>query len=97
MADSSEVEAPRRTATLGELLAESTDFLDFLQKRSQVDLVDEGPDLMEVFIAERHGGGWVPPEDRLPEYPGAVSVAEIAALVKHLELDRSEVEEDSER
>lgn len=65
MSDPSDESAPRRQVTFGELLDESTDFLDFLRKRREVDVIEEGPDLMEVFIAERHGGGWVHEADRL--------------------------------
>lgn len=65
MPDASDSSAPQRRVTFGELLDESTDFLDFLRKRAEVDVIFEGPDLMEVFIAERHGGGWVAEEDRL--------------------------------
>lgn len=47
-----------RPTTYREALDSATDFVDFLNKLA--DIERDGPDLMEVFEAERHGGGWVP-------------------------------------
>ena len=47
-----------RPTTYREALDSATDFVDFLNKLA--DIERDGPDLLEVFEAERHGGGWVP-------------------------------------
>lgn len=44
--------------TFREALDRATDFVDFLNKVADVER--DGPDLVEVLEAERHGGGWVP-------------------------------------
>ena len=44
--------------TFREALDSATDFVDFLNKVADVER--DGPDLVEVLEAERHGGGWVP-------------------------------------
>ena len=44
--------------TYREALDSATDFVDFLNKLADIDR--DGPDLLEVLDAERHGGGWVP-------------------------------------
>lgn len=53
-------EAPpsNHPTTYREALDSAIDFVDFLNKLA--DIERDGPDLMEVFEAERHGGGWVP-------------------------------------
>ena len=45
-------------STFREALDSATDFVDLLNKLADIDR--EGPDLLEVLEAERHGGGWVP-------------------------------------
>jgi len=49
-----------RSATILELLKESTDFRDFLRLRSEVDVVDDGPNPVEFLMTERRGGRWSP-------------------------------------
>jgi len=65
MAESNTSSSPRRTATIGELLSESTDLWDFFRRRSEVDVVDEGPNPLDVLKAERSGEFWVPEEFRV--------------------------------
>ncbi|MXW42789.1 MAG: hypothetical protein F4X48_02230 [Acidimicrobiia bacterium] len=45
-------------STFRQALDGATDFGDFLDRL--LELGYEGPDLLEVLDAERHGGGWVP-------------------------------------
>lgn len=45
-------------STFREALDSATDFVDLLNKLA--DIEHDGPDLVEVLEAERHGGGWVP-------------------------------------
>ncbi len=54
---------PKRRVTFLELLNESSDFVDFIRKRREVEVTDN-VDLTEILMAERHGGGWVPEEQR---------------------------------
>ncbi|MDE0115636.1 MAG: hypothetical protein OXT07_03325 [bacterium] len=52
-------------STYREALDSATDFMDFLNKL--VEMEYEGPDLVEVLEAERHGGGWVPDTTHLED------------------------------
>ncbi|MYG94595.1 MAG: hypothetical protein F4138_06350 [Acidimicrobiia bacterium] len=45
-------------STFRQALDGATDFVDFLDRL--LELGYEGPDIVEVLDAERHGGGWVP-------------------------------------
>ncbi len=45
-------------STFREALDSATDFVDLLNKLAEIE--HDGPDLVEVLEAERHGGGWVP-------------------------------------
>ncbi len=47
-------------ALFRQALAGATDFIDFLNRL--LELGYEDTELMEVFMAERHGDGWVPKE-----------------------------------